>query len=355
MGAGRVSRRGPRLLGEPLQPDGRSTYRARLGDVEREPAMGVTVQLMVDAEVSGVLFTCNPVSGDPSMVAVNASWGLGLGVVGGEVTPDEYLVSKVTGEVVRRQRRRPRTIEYRPGRGPGPSGARSSPSARDAAVPRRRAAPPPRSSWRAAASSAHFGGHQDVEWAIARTGAFPDDLYVLQSRPVTATPRKAAARAEGRVGDVADHGRRSASTRRSALPDGAQRRRRPRDPAPDRRDRARRAAHRARASSSCTWCAAASPAAGRRRRRPRRPADARPRPSPPRCRDVLPRGGARRWHPFVDVGAQVEPDTVVCIIEIMKMMNSVHAGAVRDDRRGLRRGRASSSSDGAAAVSESQA
>ena len=75
-------------------------YRARLSDGE-EPAMGVAVQLMVDAEVSGVLFTCNPVSGDPSMVAVNASWGLGLAVVGGEVTPDDFLVSKVTREVVR--------------------------------------------------------------------------------------------------------------------------------------------------------------------------------------------------------------------------------------------------------------
>jgi acetyl-CoA carboxylase biotin carboxyl carrier protein len=30
--------------------------------------------------------------------------------------------------------------------------------------------------------------------------------------------------------------------------------------------------------------------------------------------------------PFVDVGARVEPDTVVGIIEIMKMMNSVPAG-----------------------------
>ena len=30
--------------------------------------------------------------------------------------------------------------------------------------------------------------------------------------------------------------------------------------------------------------------------------------------------------PFVDVGARVEPDTIVCIIEVMKMMNSVHAG-----------------------------
>ena len=64
--------------------------------------MGVTVQLMVDAEVSGVLFTCNPVTGDPSMVALNASWGLGIAVVSGEVTPDDYLVSKITREVVRR-------------------------------------------------------------------------------------------------------------------------------------------------------------------------------------------------------------------------------------------------------------
>ena len=77
------------------------SYRAALGG-DAETAMGVAVQLMVDAEVSGVLFTCNPVTGDPSIVAVNASWGLGIAVVSGELTPDEYLVSKVTGEVVRR-------------------------------------------------------------------------------------------------------------------------------------------------------------------------------------------------------------------------------------------------------------
>ena len=95
------------------------TYRARLGHAE-EPAMGVTVQLMVDAEVSGVLFTCNPVNGDPSMVAVNASWGLGLAVVGGEVTPDDYLVSKVTREVVRGTST-PKELEYLPD--PAGSGA----------------------------------------------------------------------------------------------------------------------------------------------------------------------------------------------------------------------------------------
>ena len=77
--------------------------------------MGVTVQLMVDASVSGVMFTCNPVSGDPSMVAINASWGLGLAVVGGEVTPDDYLVSKVTGEVVA-EHVHDKAVEYVPTR-----------------------------------------------------------------------------------------------------------------------------------------------------------------------------------------------------------------------------------------------
>ena len=93
-------------------------YRARLGDAHTALAMGVAVQLMVDAEVAGVMFTCNPVSGDPSIVAINASWGLGSTVVGGEVTPDEFLISKVTGEMVRRSVNR-KEIEQRPAEGGG--------------------------------------------------------------------------------------------------------------------------------------------------------------------------------------------------------------------------------------------
>ena len=161
------------------------TYRARLGD-SGEAAMGVAVQQMVDAEVSGVLFTCNPVSGDPSMVAVNASWGLGLAVVGGEVTPDDFLVSKITREVVR-EHVHEKDVEYVPdaaGRG-----------AVRVAVPEERRAV---ACLDAAALEAlvevagtverYFGSHQDVEWAIARGGG----LHVLQSRPVTAVAKPEA-------------------------------------------------------------------------------------------------------------------------------------------------------------------
>jgi pyruvate, water dikinase len=163
------------------------TYRARLGDSAEEPAMGVAVQLMVDAEVSGVLFTCNPVSGDPSMVAVNASWGLGLAVVGGEVTPDDFLVSKITFEVVR-EHVNAKEIEYVPdaaGRGAVrvdvPEERRTIPcldsTALETLVEMSRRV------------EGYFGEHQDIEWAIARGSGLPAGLHVLQARPVTALPR----------------------------------------------------------------------------------------------------------------------------------------------------------------------
>jgi pyruvate, water dikinase len=106
------------------------------------PAMGVTIQLMVDAAVSGVMFTCNPVSGDRSTIAINASWGLGLAVVGGEVTPDDYLVSKVTGEVLRE------TISDKASTGRTPTGRSGWRSTRTAAGSRALMPPASRPSWR---------------------------------------------------------------------------------------------------------------------------------------------------------------------------------------------------------------
>ncbi len=141
------------------------------------------------------MFTCNPVSGDPSMVAINASWGLGLAVVGGEVTPDDYLVSKVTREVVRRTIAA-KDVEYVPGddgrgavRVDVPAERREAPCLDDeqlaelAAVARR--------------VERHFGGHQDIEWAIGHGG----ELFIVQSRPVTAHGQ--ARRGGGRLGHLA--------------------------------------------------------------------------------------------------------------------------------------------------------
>jgi pyruvate, water dikinase len=199
-----------------LQGEMAVSYRAHLGD-QREPAMGVAIQLMVDAAVAGVLFTCNPLSGDPSMVAINASWGLGLAVVGGEVTPDDYLLSKVTGEVVREQVAAKR-VEYVPDSDAHGVALREVPEERvrarcldaaalDALLETARAA------------ERHFGSHQDVEWAIARTGTLPESLFVVQSRPVT-TLRSGAAAGKGPASAISLVMQQFGATRRSS--DGAQ-------------------------------------------------------------------------------------------------------------------------------------
>ncbi|TCP57901.1 pyruvate phosphate dikinase-like enzyme [Tumebacillus sp. BK434] len=62
-------------------------------------AMGVLVQGMVEADVSGVIFSKHPVTCDPDEIVINASYGLGEAVVSGLVTPDSFIVSKRTGEI----------------------------------------------------------------------------------------------------------------------------------------------------------------------------------------------------------------------------------------------------------------
>ncbi len=58
--------------------------------------IGVGIPKMVNSRVSGVSFTLNPLNGDRSKITVDVSYGLGEAVVSGLVTPDNYLVDKVT-------------------------------------------------------------------------------------------------------------------------------------------------------------------------------------------------------------------------------------------------------------------
>jgi pyruvate,water dikinase len=162
------------------------SYRANRGDPADLPAMGVVVQQMIDARVSGVMFTCSPTTGDPSTIAVNASWGLGEAIVSGEVNPDELLISKVTGEVIREA-----IGEKHVERIAAPAGGGTI--AREVEADRRRARCLTEEEVQALVELAklierHFGAHQDVEWAIAPSG----ELFAVQSRPVTSSAKRAA-------------------------------------------------------------------------------------------------------------------------------------------------------------------
>ena len=70
------------------------SYRHQNGIDQGSVAMAVVVQVMVPSEVSGILFTANPATGERSEIILNASFGLGEAVVGGEVTPDTFIVDR---------------------------------------------------------------------------------------------------------------------------------------------------------------------------------------------------------------------------------------------------------------------
>jgi pyruvate,water dikinase len=168
------------------------TYRRRRGIPETDLAMAVVVQQMVGARSSGVMFTRSPLTGDRSVVAIDASWGLGSAVVSGDVTPDSFVVSKVTGEIVRRTVST-KTRWHQPDLGGHgvlesdvPTHLRDVPALGDeeiaelVAIGRR--------------VEAHYGCPQDIEWAVARTAPLGENVFLLQSRPETVWAEKDAAR-----------------------------------------------------------------------------------------------------------------------------------------------------------------
>jgi rifampicin phosphotransferase len=78
-------------------------YRERLGFRHDRTAVAVVVQRLVPAETSGILFTANPVTGARDEIVVNAASGLGEAAVSGLITPDTFILDRVTSTVRERQ------------------------------------------------------------------------------------------------------------------------------------------------------------------------------------------------------------------------------------------------------------
>lgn len=179
------------------------SYRRRLGMPEDGLAMAVVVQRMVDARSSGVMFTRSPTTGDRSVVTLEASWGLGSAVVSGEVTPDRFVVAKVTGEIVRRdvsnklRRHRPHPSGSGVVDEDVPEAQRGIASVSDAEVLALAAI--------ARRVERHYGCAQDIEWAIAEGSAPGEGAFLLQSRPETVWANREAAAVAAPKPRAVDH------------------------------------------------------------------------------------------------------------------------------------------------------
>lgn len=150
-------------------------YRARNGIPYEVAALAVVVQRMVASEVSGVLFTANPLTGKRSETVIDATLGLGEALVSGRVEPDHYVVDAAAGRVLER-RIGAKSLSVRAAAGGGTREEREDPAERATLTD---------SDARELASVGQrvatlFGAPQDIEWARA-AGRF----YLLQARPIT--------------------------------------------------------------------------------------------------------------------------------------------------------------------------
>ena len=157
------------------------SYRHQNGIDQGIVAMAVVVQIMVPSEVSGILFTANPATGERSEMIINSSFGLGEAVVGGQVTPDTFIINKSdlsTKEAVIGPK--DQQIIYDGDQGVKmvdvTEGDREVPSLSNDMLGEL--------SSKALEIEALYGGQpQDIEWAFNE-----GKLYLLQSRPITNLP-----------------------------------------------------------------------------------------------------------------------------------------------------------------------
>jgi len=158
-------------------------YRNQKGFKHEQVLISVGVQKMVNAKAAGVIFTINPVTGDPSRIVIEGNWGLGEAVVSGSVTPDDYIVDKNSLKIVEKRIVK-KTVEY----------IRDSKTGKTvhAEVPPERQEQPcitdeevVRLAELARTIEMHYGKAQDIEFAIDRDLQFPENVFIVQSRPET--------------------------------------------------------------------------------------------------------------------------------------------------------------------------
>ena len=150
-------------------------YRLRNGVDQAHVALAVVVQVMVPADVSGVLFTANPLTGVRAESVIDATFGLGEALVSGQVEPDQWVVDTSSGRI----------LEGRPGAKQAATVATPDGGVRLVASDTERGlcltdAQVEEVVGLGAKVAELFGSAQDIEWAYA-----DGTLHLLQSRAIT--------------------------------------------------------------------------------------------------------------------------------------------------------------------------
>jgi pyruvate,water dikinase len=153
-------------------------YRVKKGFEHEKVLISVIVQKMIDSDKSGVMFTVNPVDNDRSKISIDSAWGLGEAIVGGQVTPDHFLVDKETQEITESKVSKKDFMYTRDiAEGNTTKVTLTDETANKSSVTDEEVKTLAEFGKKI---EAHYDYPQDIEWAID-SGEF----FILQSRPVT--------------------------------------------------------------------------------------------------------------------------------------------------------------------------
>jgi len=151
-------------------------YRVQQGFDHFKVALAVPVQKMVQSDISGIMFSINPVTNDKTHIVIEAVWGLGENIVQGAVTPDHYEVDKSELKLIQHKTVHQDIEMVRSGEG---NIQRKVPSSRQ---DKRKLtdAQAVEVATLGKKLQQHYFFPQDSEWAIEN-----GKLYVVQTRPIT--------------------------------------------------------------------------------------------------------------------------------------------------------------------------
>ncbi|HLC93575.1 MAG TPA: phosphoenolpyruvate synthase [Patescibacteria group bacterium] len=147
-------------------------YRSTNGYDHLKVGIAVPVQLMVQSDVSGIMFTVNPLTNNRDEVSIEAAYGLGQPVVSGEVTPDQFIIDKKTVKIKSKHLSKQTWQLTLHGKTPISKAFQEKQKMSDAFVKKL--------SKIGINIEEHYGRPQDIEWGMEN-----NKLYIVQSRPVT--------------------------------------------------------------------------------------------------------------------------------------------------------------------------
>lgn len=181
-----------------LYTDRAIAYRYKMNLPQDGVYMAVIVQALVKARSAGVLFTVNPLNGDPSMVVIESSWGLGEAVVKGEVIPDRFSINKITREVLEMKNSSTKNVVYEALDDGSVEKHDASEKCRELSLSREEAIVLAEYGVKL---EKYYGHPQDIEWSIDKRLNFPDNIFLVQSRPVTLPTTVEKTSSQSRISD----------------------------------------------------------------------------------------------------------------------------------------------------------